>query len=142
MSEPPGRQPPWQVGVVSGVHHRHERLYVVGVLRSRVQTNKECAWRPDAGVIQACDVDPGEPRLDGRDREECRALPNDPADPEWLPIQPRLPFVARRGRKAKADTQEMLNAIRCMTRNDSDWRMLPTNFGTWQTVSWWFRRLV
>ena len=36
----------------------------------------------------------------------------------------------------------MLNAIRYMARSGGGWRMLPTNFGLWQTVYWWFRRFV
>ena len=36
----------------------------------------------------------------------------------------------------------MLNAIRYMARSGGGWRMLPTNFGPWQTVYWWFRRFV
>ena len=36
----------------------------------------------------------------------------------------------------------MLNAIRYMARSGGGWRMLPTDFGPWQTVYWWFRRFV
>jgi transposase len=36
----------------------------------------------------------------------------------------------------------MLNAIRYMARSGGGWRMLPTNFGPWQTVYWWSRRFV
>ena len=36
----------------------------------------------------------------------------------------------------------MLNAIRYMARSAGGWRMLPTDFGPWQTVYWWFRRFV
>ena len=36
----------------------------------------------------------------------------------------------------------MLNAIRYMARGGGGWRMLPTDFGPWQTVYWWFRRFV
>jgi putative transposase len=36
----------------------------------------------------------------------------------------------------------MRNAIRYMARSGGGWRMLPINFGRWQTVYWWFRRFV
>ena len=37
---------------------------------------------------------------------------------------------------------EVLNAIRYMARSAGGWRMLPSEFGPWQTVYWWFRRFV
>lgn len=40
------------------------------------------------------------------------------------------------------DLREILNAIHCMAHSAGGWRMLPTNFGPWQTVYWWFRRFV
>ena len=36
----------------------------------------------------------------------------------------------------------MLNAILYMARSGGGWRMLPMNFGPWQTVYWWFRRFI
>ena len=74
--------------------------------------------------------------------KKTRRYPSDLTDPEWLLIQPLLPAVARRGRKPKVNMREMLNAIRYMARSGGGWRMLPTNFGPWQTVYWWFRRFV
>ncbi len=29
-----------------------------------------------------------------------------------------------------------------MARSAGGWRMLPSEFGPWQTVYWWFRRFV
>jgi transposase len=40
------------------------------------------------------------------------------------------------------DLREILNAIRYMARSAGGWRLLPTEFGQWQTVYWWFRRFV
>lgn len=61
---------------------------------------------------------------------------------EWERIQPLLPKPPKCGRKISVDLREMLNAIRFMARSGAGWRMLPTNFGPWQTVYWWFRRFV
>jgi transposase len=40
------------------------------------------------------------------------------------------------------DLREVLNAIRYLARTGCGWRMLPKDFPAWQTVYWWFRRLV
>ena len=65
-----------------------------------------------------------------------------PADAEWEQIKPLLPRPARRGRARKVDLCEILNAIRYMARSGCGWRMLPVHFDPWETVYWWFRRLM
>ncbi len=74
--------------------------------------------------------------------EQRRRYPTDLTDAEWEQIKPLLPKPARRGRKPKVDLREILNAIRYMARSGGGWRMLPIHFGPWETVYWWFRRLV
>jgi transposase len=73
---------------------------------------------------------------------ERRRYPSDLTDAEWERIWPLLPKPAKRGRKLGVDLREILNAIRYLARADCGWRMLPTNFGPWQTVYWWFCRFV
>jgi putative transposase len=73
---------------------------------------------------------------------KTKRYPTDLTDEEWERIQPLLPQPPRRGRKPTVDLREILNAIRYMARSGGGWRMLPTNFGPWQTVYWWFRRFV
>jgi transposase len=73
---------------------------------------------------------------------ERRRYPTDRTDAEWERIRPLLPRPAKRGRKPGVDLREILNAIRYLARAGCGWRMLPTNFGPWQTVYWWFRRFV
>ena len=68
--------------------------------------------------------------------------PTDLTDEEWGRVRPLLPRPARRGRKPGVDLREVLNAVRYLARAGCGWRMLPTDFGPWQTVYWWFRRLV
>ncbi len=73
---------------------------------------------------------------------ERRRYPTDLTDAEWERIRPLLPRPAKRARKPGVDLREILNAIRYLARAGCGWRMLPTNFGPWQTVYWWFRRFV
>ena len=53
-----------------------------------------------------------------------------------------MPKPARRGRKSSVDLREMLKVIRYIARSAGGWRMLPSEFGPWQMVYWWFRRFV
>ena len=73
---------------------------------------------------------------------ERRRYPTDLTEEEWERIRPFLPKPAGRGRKPGVDLREILNAIRYLVRAGCGWRMLPVHFGPWQTVYWWFRRLV
>jgi putative transposase len=73
---------------------------------------------------------------------KTKRYPSDLTDEEWERIEPLLPKPPRRGRKPVVDLREILNAIRYMARSAGGWRMLPTEFGPWQTVYWWFRRFV
>lgn len=73
---------------------------------------------------------------------ETKRYPTDLTDEEWVRIEPLMPKPPKRGRKISVDLREMLNAIRYMARSGGSWRMLPTNFGPWQTVYWCFRRFV
>lgn len=73
---------------------------------------------------------------------KTKRYPSDLTDEEWERVWPLLPKAPRRGRRPTVDLREMLNAIRYMARSAGGWRMLPTDFGPWQTVYWWFRRFV
>jgi putative transposase len=73
---------------------------------------------------------------------KTRRYPSDLTDEEWERIAPLMPNPLSRGRKPAVDLQEILNAIRYMARSAGGWRMLPREFGPWQTVYWWFRRFV
>ena len=73
---------------------------------------------------------------------KSRQYPSDLTDVEWKRIEPLMPKPARRGRKPRVDFREVLNAIRYMARSAGGWRMLPSEFGPWETVYWWFRRFV
>ena len=74
--------------------------------------------------------------------KRTRRYPTDLTDAEWSATEPLLPKPGRTGRKRRVDLREMLNAIRYLARSGVGWRMLPINFGPWQTVYRWFRRFV
>lgn len=53
-----------------------------------------------------------------------------------------MPPASRRGRRRQVDLREIINALRYLVRSGCGWEMLPIHFGPWQTVYWWFRRLM
>jgi len=59
-----------------------------------------------------------------------------------LRIEPLMPAVSRRGRKRRTDLREVINGLRYLVRSGCGWEMLPVHFGPWQTIYWWFRRLM
>ena len=69
---------------------------------------------------------------------KTKRYPTDLTDKEWERSKPLLPKPPKRGRPASVDLREMFNAIRYIARSGGGWRMLPQNFGPWQTVYWWF----
>jgi transposase len=60
----------------------------------------------------------------------------------WARLEPLMPKPPPRGRKPAVDFREILNAVRHMARSAGGWRMLPSDFGPWQTVYGRFRRFV
>jgi len=77
-----------------------------------------------------------------RIEKKTKRYPSDLTDEEWAQIVPLMPKASRRGRRRGVDFREIINAIRYLVRSGCGWRMLPVHFGPWQTVYWWFRRLV
>jgi putative transposase len=74
--------------------------------------------------------------------KERRGYPTDISDQEWQLIEPLLPSKARTGRPRKVDLREVINALRYLVRSGCEWRMLPNDFPSYQTVYYWFRRMV
>lgn len=77
-------------------------------------------------------------RIEGK----TKRYPTDLTDEEWARIRPLLPGRHCTGRPRATDLREVLNAIRYLVRTGCGWRMLPKDFPPWQTVYWWFRRLI
>lgn len=73
---------------------------------------------------------------------KTKRYPSGLTDEKWERIAPLMPKPARRGRRRRVDLHEIVNAVRYLVRSGCGWEMLPVHFGPWQTVYWWFRRLM
>lgn len=71
-----------------------------------------------------------------------RGYPTDLKDEEWQVIAPLLPGRAKTGRPRQTDLRIVINALRYVVRSGCEWRLLPNDFPPWQTVYYWFRRLM
>ena len=71
-----------------------------------------------------------------------KRYPSDLTDKEWEILRPLLPGYAAQGRPRHTELREVINALRYVVRSGCSWRMLPKEFGPWQTIYWWFRRLM
>jgi transposase len=74
--------------------------------------------------------------------KKTKRYPSDLTDEEWAQIAPLMPGSRRRGRPREVDLREIINALHYLVRSGCGWEMLPVHFGPWQTVYWWFRRLM
>jgi len=70
--------------------------------------------------------------------------PTDLTDEEWNQIQSLVPKPksgkGKRGRPLQLDRRTLLNAIVYVVRSGGAWRLLPKDFGPWQTVYGYFRQ--
>lgn len=58
---------------------------------------------------------------------------------QWRLLQPLLPKASTRGRP-RTLLRQVINAIFYVLRSGCQWRLLPKDFGPWQTIYGWFRR--
>jgi putative transposase len=69
--------------------------------------------------------------------------PTDLTDEEWDYIKSLVPApksgTGKRGRPAKLDRRQLVNGIFYMVRAGCAWRLLPKDFGPWETVYGYFR---
>jgi putative transposase len=63
--------------------------------------------------------------------------PTNLTDKQWQVIKNK---VETRQRKRKKSLREIINAIMYLTKTGCQWRMLPKDFGPWQTVYSYFRK--
>jgi len=60
-------------------------------------------------------------------------------DEQWSIVEPLLPKASRRGRRRRISLRAVLDAIFYLLRTGCQWRQLPRDFPTWNTVYWYFR---
>jgi putative transposase len=69
--------------------------------------------------------------------------PTDLTDEEWNQIESLVPAPksgkGKRGRRVKLSRRRLLDAIFYVVRSGCAWRLLPHDFGPWQTVYGYFR---
>ena len=63
--------------------------------------------------------------------------PTNLTDKQWQVIKNSIEMKER---KRKHSLREMVNAILYITKSGCQWRMLPKEFGPWQTVYFYFRK--
>src|SRR5213594_890759 len=72
------------------------------------------------------------------------SYPTDLKNEEWDYIQSLVPAAkcgkGKRGRPTKLDRRSLVNAVFYVVRSGCAWRMLPSDFGPWQTVYGYFRK--
>jgi putative transposase len=66
-----------------------------------------------------------------------QTYPTDLTDEQWPMVEPLIP-ASKGGRPATSDFRQMLNGIFYRNKTGCQWRMLPKEYGPWQTVYYWF----
>ena len=69
-----------------------------------------------------------------------KIYPSDMSDAQWKSIRPLIPPSKSGGRPRHVDMREIINAIFYVVRGGASWRMLPKEYGPWQTVYGYFRK--
>jgi transposase len=74
---------------------------------------------------------------------EKAVYPSDVTDRQWEIIAPLFPAAKAGGRPRTVDLRQVVNGILYINRGGCAWRMLPKEYGSWETVYgyfWRFRR--
>jgi putative transposase len=69
-----------------------------------------------------------------------RNYPSDVTDEQWAVISPLIPPAKSGGRPPVPNMRVVINAIFYILRGGCSWRMLPREFGPWETVYGYFWR--
>ena len=75
------------------------------------------------------------------DGAALRGYPSDVSDAAWRLIEPVLPAgrADGRGRPRTRALRTIVNAFLYLVKTGAQWRYLPSEFGPWQTVYWYFQ---
>ena len=68
-----------------------------------------------------------------------KVYPSDMSEAQWKIIHPLIPPAKPGGRPREAEMREIINGILYVVRGGCSWRMLPQEYGPWQTVYGYFR---
>jgi len=68
-----------------------------------------------------------------------KVYPSDMSDAQWKIIDSLIPTAKPGGRPREAEMREIVNGILYIVRGGCSWRMLPQEYGPWQTVYGYFR---
>jgi putative transposase len=71
------------------------------------------------------------------------SYPTDLTDKQWSLIESMIPpdaTGADGGRPREVDMRKVINGILYLNRTGCAWRLLPRDFGKWNTVYYYFRR--
>jgi putative transposase len=67
--------------------------------------------------------------------------PSDVTDRQWDIIAPLLPAAKAGGRPRGVEMRQVINGILYINRGGCAWRMLPKEYGPWETVYGYFWRM-
>jgi putative transposase len=68
-----------------------------------------------------------------------KVYPSDMSEAQWKTIRALIPPPKPGGRPRGADMREIINGILYLVRGGCSWRMLPKEYGPWQTIYGYFR---
>src|ERR671937_196750 len=68
-----------------------------------------------------------------------RTYPTDMTDEQWAIAEALIP-PSHGGRPPKVDYRKMLNGIFYRNKTGCQWRMLPKEYGPWETVYYYFAK--
>ena len=69
-----------------------------------------------------------------------QTYPSDLTDEQWAVLEPQIPPPLHGGRPRTVNLRQILNGIFYRNKAGCQWRMLPKEFGSWQTVYSYFAK--
>ncbi len=71
--------------------------------------------------------------------QECR-YPSDLSDAQWALLEPLLPPARGPGRRPCLPRRRMVEGLLYLERTGCQWRAIPREFGSWETIRYYFDR--